>query len=84
MGIRVRDHDGALLRRGRATIRAVLCVLFPLLLFWAVVDTRRRSVQDLACKLVVYHWKVGRTLPRSRAPRACRRCTVRHARTPRP
>lgn len=59
LGIRVRDHDGALLRGGRATIRAVLCVLFPLLLFWAVVDRHRRSVQDLLVRTsVVYDWKV--------------------------
>ena len=44
---------------GVATIRAVLCVLFPLLLFWAVVDRRRRSVQDLIVRTaVVYDWKV--------------------------
>jgi hypothetical protein len=37
----------------------VLCVLFPLLLFWAVVDRHRRSVQDLLVRTsVVYDWKV--------------------------
>lgn len=59
LGIRVRAHDGELLHLGVATIRAVLCVLFPLLLFWAVVDRRRRSVQDLIVRTaVVYDWKV--------------------------
>jgi uncharacterized RDD family membrane protein YckC len=59
MGIRVHNHEGGLLRPGVATIRAVLCVLFPLLLFWAVVDKRRRSVQDLLVRTsVVYDWKV--------------------------
>ncbi|HTG48263.1 MAG TPA: RDD family protein, partial [Actinomycetota bacterium] len=59
MGIRVLDRSGALLHPGRAIVRAVLCVLFPLLLFWAIVDARRRSVQDLIVRTsVVYDWRV--------------------------
>ena len=59
LGIRVLDNTGALVKGGRATVRAVLCVLFPLLLFWAVVDKHRRSVHDLILRTsVVYDWKV--------------------------
>ena len=58
MGIRVLDRSGALLHPARAILRAVLCVLFPLLLFWAIVDARRRSVQDLIVRTsVVYDWR---------------------------
>ena len=64
LGIRILDNTGALLKGGRATVRAVLCVLFPLLLFWAVVDKRRRSVQDLLVRTsVVYDWKVRADAP---------------------
>ena len=42
----------------------MLCVLFPLLLFWAVFDTKRRSVQDLLMRTsVVYDWKVRADTP---------------------
>jgi uncharacterized RDD family membrane protein YckC len=64
LGIRVRAPDGGLLHPGLATIRAVICVLFPLLLFWAVVDRRRRSVQDLLVRTsVVYDWKLRADTP---------------------
>jgi hypothetical protein len=36
-------------------VRAVLCVAFPPLLFWAIVN--RRSVQDLVLRTaVIYDW----------------------------
>lgn len=58
LGLRVVKREGALLRAGPAIVRAVLCVLFPLLLFWAVFSRQRRSVQDVLLRTsVVYDWR---------------------------
>jgi hypothetical protein len=47
----------------RAFVRAVLCALFPIGLFWSAVSTRNESVQDLLVRTtVVYDW--GLKLPR--------------------
>ncbi|HTR68870.1 MAG TPA: RDD family protein [Mycobacteriales bacterium] len=41
----------------RATLRAMLYVLFPLGLFWVVVSRHNRSVQDLVLRTeVAYDW----------------------------
>jgi uncharacterized RDD family membrane protein YckC len=59
LGLRVVNRDGALLGPGGAIARAVLCVLFPLLLFGVVFSRRRRSVQDVVLGTsVVYDWQV--------------------------
>ena len=59
LGLRVVNRDGALLGPGAAIARAILCVLFPLLLFWAVFSRKRRSVQDVLLRTsVVYDWRV--------------------------
>lgn len=42
---------------GRASSRAVLCVVFPVGLFFAVVSQSNRSVQDLLLRTsVIYDW----------------------------
>ena len=48
LGLRVVGRDGCPLRPAEALLRAVACAVFPIGLLWAVVDTRRRSLQDLA------------------------------------
>jgi uncharacterized RDD family membrane protein YckC len=56
MGLRVIDRKGERLRLWHALLRAVLCVHFPLLLFWAVVNDR--SVQDIVVRTsVIYDWE---------------------------
>jgi uncharacterized RDD family membrane protein YckC len=63
LGLRVVDRRGARLGFWFALLRAVLCVAFPFLLFWAVVDNR--SVQDHVLRTsVIYDWESG---PRRRA-----------------
>ncbi|WP_202946302.1 MULTISPECIES: RDD family protein [Pseudonocardia] len=58
LGLRVRSARGAQPGWVRAGLRAVLCVVFPLGLAWAVVSRRRRSLQDLAVgTVVVYDWE---------------------------
>jgi uncharacterized RDD family membrane protein YckC len=55
--LRVVDSRGAGLRLGRATTRALLCVIFPVGLLWAAVSRCRRSVADLALgTVVIYDW----------------------------
>lgn len=56
MGLRVVNRKGEHLGLWHALLRAVLCVVFPLLLFWAVVNGR--SVQDLVVRTsVIYDWE---------------------------
>jgi uncharacterized RDD family membrane protein YckC len=60
-GLRVVRGGGQLIGLGRALLRGLLCVLFPIGLLWSVVSRRRASVQDLLVRTsVVYDW-----LPRS-------------------
>lgn len=41
----------------RALLRAVLCVLFPILLFWVLVSAENRSLPDVLLRTsVVYDW----------------------------
>jgi uncharacterized RDD family membrane protein YckC len=56
MGLRVVDRRGERLGWWHALLRAALCVAFPLLLFWAIVNSR--SVQDLIVRTsVIYDWE---------------------------
>jgi uncharacterized RDD family membrane protein YckC len=56
LGLRVVDRRGERLGLWHALLRAALCVLFPLLLFWAVVNDR--SVQDIVVRTsVIYDWE---------------------------
>ena len=55
LGLRVVNRHGVHPGFWHALLRAVLCVHFPFLLFWAVVDNR--SVQDLVVRTsVIYDW----------------------------
>ncbi|MDI9954675.1 RDD family protein [Rhodococcus sp. IEGM 1305] len=57
MGLRVVSRNGELIGWLRALLRAVLCVMFGFGLFWAAVDGRRRSLQDILLRTaVVYDW----------------------------
>jgi uncharacterized RDD family membrane protein YckC len=64
LGLRVVDAGGRTPRPGRAILRAVLCAIFPLGLFWAGVSSRRRSVHDLVLRTsVIYDWTAAVTSP---------------------
>jgi uncharacterized RDD family membrane protein YckC len=57
MGLRVIGPDDAPPRPGRAVLRAIACVVFPLGLFWSAVSRRNASLQDLLVRTsVVYDW----------------------------
>jgi len=63
LGLRVvsSDHSGVPL--WRSFVRAVLCALFPIGLFWSAVSSSNESIQDLIVRTtVVYDW--GPKLPR--------------------
>lgn len=56
LGLRVTGRAGRLLGVPRALLRAALCVVFPVGLFWVPFSRRRASVQDLVVVSVVrYH-----------------------------
>jgi uncharacterized RDD family membrane protein YckC len=60
MGLRVVAQSGARLRIARASVRAILCVFFPLGLLWGAVDRRGRAVHDLLLRTaVIYDWRRG-------------------------
>jgi uncharacterized RDD family membrane protein YckC len=57
MGLRVVGRRGHPLRVLVAFARAAFCVIFPIGLFWCVVNPRSRSVQDIVLRTsVVYDW----------------------------
>lgn len=63
LGLRVVCSQDTGLPLWRAFVRATLCVLFPIGLFWSAVSRRSESVQDLLVRTtVVYDW--GPRLPR--------------------
>ena len=62
LGLRVMSSRNAGLPLWRAFVRASLCALFPIGLFWSVISSRNESVQDLLVRTtVVYDW--GPKLP---------------------
>ena len=62
LGLRVVSSRDVGLPLWRAFVRAVLCALFPIGLFWSAVSSRNESVQDLLVRTtVVYNW--GPKLP---------------------
>ena len=62
LGLRVVSSRDAGLPLWRAFVRASLCALFPIGLFWSAVSSRNESVQDLILRTtVVYDW--GPRLP---------------------
>jgi uncharacterized RDD family membrane protein YckC len=57
LGLRVLSSARCRLGWGRAGLRAVLCVVFPVGLLWSAVSRDRRSVQDVVVRsIVVYDW----------------------------
>lgn len=74
MGLRVVNLRGDRMRFVGAFGRSLLCVVFPIGLFWAAVSRENRSVQDLILRTsVVYDWQL-RVPPheRSAGPTASR------------
>jgi len=65
MGLRVVNFRGRKLHWTGALIRAGFCVLFPIGLFWAVVSSQNRSVQDTVMRTsVIYDWARGPMIAR--------------------
>jgi uncharacterized RDD family membrane protein YckC len=57
MGLRVVGRRGRRLRVLVALARGAFCVVFPIGLFWCVINPRSRSVQDIVLRTsVVYDW----------------------------
>ena len=57
MGLRVTGGSGGRLGWGRSAVRAVLCTLFPIGLFWVAVSAMNPSLQDVVLRTrVVYDW----------------------------
>jgi uncharacterized RDD family membrane protein YckC len=57
LGLRVVGWRGRRLRPVGALLRAVLCVLFPIGLFWIALSRENRSLQDVLLRTsVVYDW----------------------------
>lgn len=58
LGLRVVNGHEDRLPLWQAFVRACLCALFPIGLFWSVVSGRKASVQDLIVRThVVYDWR---------------------------
>ena len=65
MGLRVVNFRGRKLHWTGALIRAAFCVVFPIGLFWAVVSSQNRSVQDTVMRTsVIYDWARGPLIAR--------------------
>jgi uncharacterized RDD family membrane protein YckC len=65
MGLRVVNFRGGKLLWSGALLRAGFCVLFPIGLFWAVVSSQNRSVQDTVMRTsVIYDWARGPMIAR--------------------
>jgi len=57
LGLRVEGRGGERLHILRSLLRALICVLFPVGLLVAAIDSRRRSLADfLVVSIVVYDW----------------------------
>ena len=68
MGLRVVNHRAERMRWAGAALRAVSCLAFPIGLYWAVVSTSNRSLQDTVLRTsVIYDWTTRRPAPPSRA-----------------
>ncbi|MFD0420015.1 RDD family protein [Streptomyces sp. NPDC127108] len=66
LGLRVVARSGRRLGIGRALLRAVLCLLFPLGLLWVPLSRRSASAQDLVLASAVIHdWVPRRGRPSS-------------------
>ena len=57
LGLRVVNYKGEQLRAAGAVLRAALCVVFPIGIFWVAVSRANRSVADLVLRTsVIYAW----------------------------
>ncbi|HSF26437.1 MAG TPA: RDD family protein [Actinomycetes bacterium] len=64
MGLRVINWRGTRPSLPVALLRAGMCVLFPIGLFWVVVSPRNKSVQDLVVRTsVIYDWEPNHPSP---------------------
>lgn len=69
LGLRVVDNNGRRLRHGRAMLRALFCVVFPIGLLWIAFSADRRSLQDLVLRTaVVYDWSPHHHVARPQSP----------------
>jgi uncharacterized RDD family membrane protein YckC len=69
MGLRVVNFRGRKLPWTGSFVRAVFCVLFPIGLFWAVLSSQNRSVQDTVMRTsVIYDWARGPMFARRGQP----------------
>ena len=58
LGLRVVTSEGHRLPLWQSFVRACLCALFPIGLFWSAVSGRKESVQDLIVRThVIYDWR---------------------------
>jgi len=58
--VRVVNYKGAKLRWVGAFVRALFCTIFPVGLFWVIVSSSNRSVQDVVMRTnVIYDWVIG-------------------------
>jgi uncharacterized RDD family membrane protein YckC len=65
MGLRVVGRQGRRIRPLVALLRAAFCVVFPIGLFWCVINPRSASVQDIVLRTsVVYDWMPHVPIPR--------------------
>lgn len=59
-GLRVVDRHGERLRLLAAAVRAWLCLMLPVGVFWAAVSRSNRSVQDVVLRTsVIYDWTLA-------------------------
>lgn len=62
MGLRVVDRAGRRLHLPRASLRALLCAVFPIGLVWTAFSARNLSVQDMLVRTsVTYDWHTDPT-----------------------
>ena len=70
MGLRVVNYRGERMRWSGAAVRAVFCLAFPIGLYWAVVSTTNRSLQDTVLRTsVIYDWTTRRPAAEHPVPR---------------
>jgi uncharacterized RDD family membrane protein YckC len=59
IGLRVVNYRGGRLRPIGALLRALLCVFFPMVLFWVVFSDENRSLADTLLRTsVIYDWRL--------------------------
>jgi len=73
LGLRVVNFRGERLRWPGAVVRAGLCVMLPIGLYWVIISPTNRSLQDTILRTsVLYDWTTRRPMPRApdrRTPR---------------